>query len=134
MSLDRRWVAVLSVCVVAVLAACASAGTPKNVQRRDNNRMDTTEFRRPEFRTLYDAIKSLRPDWLVPKGGVTSIHAPVEPVVGVFIEGQSSGFPISKLLEFVGGDVKSVRRISPGESLAYGPGWPWGGIVITRAR
>jgi hypothetical protein len=130
--------------LLVLLAACASGSSSTSsaspsraapVRRANSNQMDTTEFRRPEFRTLYDAIKALHGDWLIPKGGVTSISAPSEPVVGVFIDGQSNGYPVSKLLEFVGGDVRSVKRISGGESLAtYGPSWSWGGIVITRAR
>jgi hypothetical protein len=99
--------------------------------------MDTTEFRRPEFRTVYDAIKARHPDWLVARGGPTSIGntSRQTPVVGVFFEGESRGYPLDKLTELVGGDVRSIRRISSSESLGtYGPDWPWGGVVITRAR
>jgi hypothetical protein len=99
--------------------------------------MDTTEFRRPEFRTIYDAIRATRPDWLQARGGPTSISnsARRTPVVGVFIDGDTRGYGLDKLTEFVGRDVKLIQRISPSESLAsYGPDWPWGGIVVTRAR
>lgn len=99
--------------------------------------MDTTEFRRPEFRTVYDAIKALHPDWLVARGGPTSLTnaARQTPVVGVFFENESRGYPLDKLTDLVPGDVRAMRRISASESLGtYGPDWPWGGIVVTRAR
>lgn len=99
--------------------------------------MDTTEFRRPEFRTVYDAIKALRPDWLLARGGPTSLTnaARQVPTVGVFFDGESRGYSLDKLSDLVGDDVRSIRRISSSESLAtYGPDWAWGGIVISRAR
>jgi len=99
--------------------------------------MDTTEFRRPEFRTVYDAIKTLHPDWLIARGGPTSLRNATSqtPAVGVFFEGESRGYSLDKLTDLVGGDVRAIRRISGSESLGtYGPDWPWGGIVITRAR
>ena len=56
-------------------------------------------------------------------------------VVGVFFEGESRGYPTSKLADLLPDDVKTIRRIAASESLAlYGPDWPWGAIVITRAR
>ena len=117
-------------------AACASSGGP-HTSRASNDRMDTTEFRRPQFRTIYDAIRALHPDWLMARGGPTSFRntARQTPLVGVFIDGESRGYTLDKLTEFVGNDVLMVRRISGSESLAtYGSDWPWGGIVITRAR
>ncbi|HEY9227629.1 MAG TPA: hypothetical protein VIP11_13320 [Gemmatimonadaceae bacterium] len=123
----------------AVVAAGACASSPATRSSTSTaSRMDTTEFRRPEFRTLYDAIKARRPDWLLARGGVTNITNGMgsrSPTVGVFFEGESRGYPLEKLQDLVGGDVKSVRRINGTESLAtYGSEWPWGGIVITRAR
>lgn len=120
----------------ATQSGAPQAGTSRT-GGANSNRMDTTEFRRPEFRTIYEAIKARRPDWLVARGGPTSFRNPTRqtPVVGVFIEGESRGYSLDKLTEFVGGDVKLIRRISGPESLStYGSDWPWGGIVITRAR
>lgn len=128
--------------VVALLAiasigtACAGAPTTRP-SAATANRMDTTDFRRAEFRTVYDAIKALRPDWLVARGAATSLtnRAHQTPVVGVFFEGESRGYPLEKLTELVGRDVLSIRRISGSESLGtYGADWPWGGIIITRTR
>jgi hypothetical protein len=99
--------------------------------------MDTTEFRRPEFRTIYDAIKALHPDWLLARGGATPsrMSARQTAAVGVFFEGESRGYTLDKLMDLLGGDVRSIRRISASESLGtYGSEWAWGGIVITRAR
>jgi hypothetical protein len=116
--------------------ACAS-GPNTNTGGANSSRMEAAEFRRPEFRTVYDAIKATRPDWLQPRGGPTSLTnaSRQTPVVGVFIEGEARGYGLDKLREFVGSDVKMIRHIAPSESLAtYGPDWSWGGIVITRSR
>jgi hypothetical protein len=121
---------------VAVATACASTQTPRRESAR-TDRMDTTEFRRPEFRTIYEAVRTLHPEWLQTRGGPTSLgNATAQsPVVGVFIEGELRGYGLDKLTEFVGGDVKSIRHISPSESLGtYGSRYAWGGIVVTRAR
>lgn len=121
--------------VVALLTGCAASSPPRQAATT-TNRMDSTEFRRPEFRTVYDAIKARHPDWLVARGGPTSIAnaSHQTPVIGVFFEGESRGYPLDKLTELVGGDVRSIRRISSSESLGtYGPDWPWGGVVITRS-
>jgi hypothetical protein len=99
--------------------------------------MDTAEFRRPEFRTIYDAISALHPEWLRPLGGATSAFNANHqtPVVGVFFEGDLRGYAVDELRGLVGRDVTLIRRISPSESLGtYGSDWPWGGIVLTRAR
>ena len=99
--------------------------------------MDSTEFRRPEFRSLFDAIKALHPDWLMARGGPTSLgnSARQTPVVGVFVEGDPRGYGLDKLSELTTRDASRIRRITSTESLAtYGPDWPWGGIVITRVR
>jgi hypothetical protein len=121
---------------LATMAGCASgSGTRSNAPV--SSRMDTTEFRRPEFRTIYDAVAARRPDWLIARGGATSMTnaARQAPVVGVFFEGESRGYPLEKLRELVGRDVRTLRRISGAESVAtYGPDWPWGGIVVTRER
>ena len=99
--------------------------------------MDGTELQRPEFRTVYDAVRALHPDWLVAHGGATSLASTARqtPTIGVFFEGESRGYGVDKLTELVAGDVRSLRRIPASESLGtYGSDWPWGGIVITRAR
>ena len=118
----------------AFTEACATTSGTR--PRANANRMDTTEFRRPEFGTVYDAVKALHPDWLIARGGPTSLgnSARQTPVIGVFFEGESRGYQLDKLTDLVGHEVRSIRRISSSESLAtYGPDWPWGGIVITRA-
>ena len=129
------WLVVLA-CAVALTGACATAsGTRPRVE--NSNRMDTTEFRRPEFRTVYDAVRALHPDWLLARGGATSMgnSSRQTPRVGVFFEGESRGYSLDKLTDLVGSEVSAIRRISGSESLGtYGADWPWGGIVITRAR
>lgn len=123
--------------LLGVLLAACSSGPPSTTPHANGSRMDTTEFRRPEFRTIYDAIHAIHPDWLLAKGGPTSIVNPSKqmPVIGVFIEGQNKGYGVDKLADLVTHDVMSVRRISASESLAtYGADYPWGGLVVTLSR
>ena len=143
-SIARPWL--LGLALGLAVSSCASSGSTATgaaqagsarTSGASSMRMDTTEFRRPEFRTIYDAIKARHPDWLVARGGATSLRntARQTPAIGVFVEGESRGYDVYKLTELVVSDVKMVRRISGSESLAtYGSDWPWGGIVITRAR
>ena len=125
----------LAFAVVVAAAACTGSSTARP-NPAVSNRMDTVEFRRPEFRTIYDAIQAVHPDWLLARGAAGP-RTPTRqnPTVGVFFEGESRGYTLDKLADLVGGDVRSIRRISASESLGtYGPDWAWGGIVITRAR
>lgn len=128
----------LATAIAAGAIACASGGAASSPQAGGStSRMDSTEFRRTEFRTIYDAIHAMHPDWLQARGGPTSTtnRAMRTPVIGIFIEGEMRGYGIDKLTELVGRDVRSIRRINSSESLGtYGSDWPWGGIVITRAR
>ena len=128
----------LGAALLVLSAACASGGASSPARRTSGStRMDSTEFRRPEFRTVYDAVRTLHPDWLQARGGATSLSNTTmqTPVVGVFIEGEGRGYGVEKLAEYVGRDVKSIRHISASESLGtYGAQWPWGGIVVTLTR
>ena len=136
----HRWYFAFAIGVAGTLACSASptpstGSAPSTATRssRSRDRMDSTEFRRPEFRTMLDAVSRLRPEWLRAVGGPTSARQ--TPIIGVFVEGDMRGFTVDKLSEFVPEDIKSVRRISPSESVGtYGSSWPWGGIVLTRAR
>ena len=82
---------------------------------------------------MLDAVQRLHPEWLRVVGGPTSTRQ--APMVGVFVDGDMRGYPLDKLTEYAPDEIKLVRRISPTESVAtYGSSWPWGGIVLTRAR
>jgi hypothetical protein len=127
---------IISITAFAAIAGCATASGTRT-SGSSSNWMDTTEFRRPEFRTIYDAVAARRPDWLLARGGSTSFTnaSRQAPTVGIFVEGELRGYPLEKLRELVGRDVRSIRRILSAESLAtYGSDWPWGGIVVTRER
>lgn len=121
---------------LASIAACAAAGPPSSGPRSGGARLEASDFRKPEFRTMYDAIRILRPDWLQVRGGAKTFGGGTEAAaLGVFIEGQARGHPIEKLEELAPVNVLRARRILASEAMAaYGTTWAWGGIVITLQR
>jgi hypothetical protein len=95
--------------------------------------IEAADLRKPEFRTVQDALRVLRPDWLQPRGGSRTFGG--TPVLGVFIEGQDKGYGVEKLQELLTANVRRVRRINASESMAtYGTQWAWGGLVVTMDR
>lgn len=132
----------VSLALIGAIAAggCAasqgSGAAPTPVRAGSAGRLDSTEFRRAEFRTIADAIRVLRPDWIaVDRMTRDPRAADSQPVIGVFIEGHGRGYPVEKLAEYLPSDVRSVRRILASESRAtYGPQWGWGGVVLTLTR
>ena len=126
----------------ALATGCASGGGAAGAsasasQGSSSSRLVASDYRKPEFQTMYDVVHTLRPDWMVPRGGEKSLmHMSVGgPVVGVFIDGQSHGYPMEKLGELKPDEVSSVRFMRPSDAMAaFGPQWEWGGIVVTLER
>jgi hypothetical protein len=125
-----------SVATAGCAASHGAGAAPATMRAGSAGRLDSTEFRRAEFRTIGDAIRVLRPDWIaVDKMTRDPRAADSQPVIGVFIEGHGRGYPVEKLAEYLPTDVRSVRRILASESRAtYGPQWGWGGVVLTLTR
>lgn len=128
----RRTTVVLALVFATVAAGCATkggvaSGSSASRSRRDPSVMDSTELRNGNFGTVYDAVSVLHADWLLPRGGPTGQRSPE---LGIWIEGQLRTRPVDFLKTIRPVDIKSLRRLSPTESL-HTYSWPWGGLVIT---
>jgi hypothetical protein len=136
---SRFWRRTLLFIALAGVGGCASAhgGAPSSSAPRAgaSGRLDSTEFRKSQFRTIDDALRVLRPEWFQIRATIKSTDsrsASANPIIGVFIEGQARGYSLEKLTEYNVDQVHSARRILPSESMAsYGTQWGWGGIVLT---
>ena len=130
----RRFPALLAVAFAVTIAACASksagtasGGSATGSRRADPTVLDSTQLRSGNFATVYDAIRQLKADWLLPRGGP---QAGRPPELGVFVEGQLRNRGIAYLQSIRPVDIVKVRRLSITESTnTYS--WPWGGLVIT---
>lgn len=114
------------VLLIGVVAACGSVSRSP-MTRRDRSVMDTTDLRRDNYSTLYDAIAAQHADWLLPRGGPTGNRAPE---LGVWVEGAIRSQGVNYLRSLRPVDVRQVRRLTTTESL-HTYSWPWGGLVIT---
>ena|SRR5689334_22958337 len=128
----RRLPALLAIALTVVSAACASksataSGGTATAARRDPSVLDSAQLRGGNFSTVYDAIRQLHADWLLPRGGPSGGRAPA---LGVWIDGQTRDRGVDYLKTIRPIDIIKVRRLSITESTnSYS--WPWGGLVIT---
>lgn len=127
----RRFPALLAIALVVATAACgaksATAAGGTATARRDPSVLDSAQLRGGNFGTVFDAIRQLHADWLLPRGGPSGGRVPA---LGVWIEGQTRDRGVEYLKSIRPIDVIKVRRLSITESTnSYS--WPWGGLVVT---
>jgi hypothetical protein len=127
----RRLPALLILAFAIATAACAANkaadGTSTRSRRADPSVLDSSQLRNGNFSTVYDAIRQLHADWLLPRGGPSGGRVPE---LGVFVEGQMRNRGVTYLQSLRPIDIIKVRRLSITESTnSYS--WPWGGLVIT---
>jgi hypothetical protein len=114
--------------LVAGAGACASAGS-RAPRSRDRNWITDDELRGTMASNLYEAIQSLRPQWLV-KRGRHSLMPEMEGDIVVYQDVTRLGGP-EALRTIAVGDVQEAHFLSPGEATTrYGTGHPHGAIVI----
>ena len=122
----------LFVCALALgVAACASKGATASggtaeASRRDRSLIDSAELRESRASSVYDLISSTRSDWLLARGGPSGGRMPE---VGVWTDASQRTRGLDFLRTIRPTDIRSVRRLSPTESL-HSYNWPWGGLVI----
>jgi hypothetical protein len=90
----RRWA---SIALLALSAACASSG-PHDQRRVDRNVLTREQMLEHRFTTAFDAVSSLRSNWLITKG-TDSFQNPS--VVWVYVDSNKLG------------GVESLRQIAP---------------------
>jgi len=123
-----------------LLAGCASgtggatARTSSSVGRRDPNLITAEEIASKQAQTLYDAVRALRPAWMM-RSRPTTLMPQNEGELIVYVDGTRFG-NIQSLRQFVPNGVQSIRYYSPTDAEArFGPGHLHGAIeVITSTR
>lgn len=121
---------------VVLLAACAAgagsartsgAATP---QRRDPNMITEEELRAAPSQTLYDAVRALRPAWLM-RRTPTALMPQNETELLVYVDGTRFG-NLQSLRQFSSTQVRSIRYYAPADAESrFGPGHLQGAIEIT---
>lgn len=127
----RRIPTLFIIALAVSAAACASksataSGGTAEASRRDRSVIDSTELRESRASSVYDLITSTRSDWLLARGGPSGGRMPE---VGVWTDASQRTRGVDFLRTIRPNDIKSVRRLSPTESL-HSYNWPWGGLVI----
>jgi hypothetical protein len=113
-----------------VTAACASSPMQggRTSARRDARVLSAEEIKTSSASTLYDAIRSHRPEWLI-KRGQTSIN--LEGDIVVYVDNVALGGPES-LKSIDVQSVQSARFLNASEAqMRYGVGHMHGAIVVT---
>ena len=121
-----------SVAVVLLLAACASsAGTGAAPSlSQDRNYITQEEIRGAASTTALDAVRALRPAWLV-KRGPQSVSYEADIVVYL---GRARMGGIDALREIAAGSVTSMEFLTPAAAnYRFGAGHPYGAIIVSTA-
>jgi hypothetical protein len=115
-------------------AACASksataSGSSAAKSRRDPSVMDSSMLWYGNYGTVYDALTAQHSDWLLARGGPSGGRLPE---VGVWLDASQRSRGVDFLKSVRPTDIRSVKRLSPTETLSS-YNWPWGGLLI-RSR
>lgn len=131
--MNRVLVVSLSTLLLAA-AANAAAQAPARKPRRDANLITAEELAAKPAQTLYDAIRALRPAWMM-RGRPTTLMPQNEGQLIVYVDGTRYG-TIETLRQFVPSIAQAVRYYSPSDAEAhFGPGHLNGAIeVITTGH
>jgi hypothetical protein len=119
-----------------LLAAAANAGAQASAHkpRRDPNLITAEELAAKSAQTLYDAVRALRPQWMM-RGRPTALMPQNEGQLVVYVDGTRFG-SIESLRQLVPSVATAVRYYSPSDAEAhFGPGHLNGAIqVITSGH
>jgi len=121
---------VLSLAVALSLTACASAGPAGGPERPRGNREVITaeELAGAHAQNAYEAVRSLRPSFLMTQGGTTRAHG-----VQVIVDGVPRG-GATALQQMNVADIVEIRHLSPTDAtMLYGTGYTGGAIVVKTA-
>lgn len=125
--------ALLALASALLLASCtARAGAP--TPRSDPNLITAEEIASRQTQTLYDAVRVLRPAWMM-RSRPTTLMPQNEGELIVYLDGTRFG-NIDSLRQLVPNAVQAIRYYSPSAAEArFGPGHLHGAIeVFTSAH
>lgn len=130
----NRVVAVSLSTLLLAAAANAAAQAPAHKPRRDPNLITAEELAAKSAQTLYDAVRALRPQWMM-RGRPTALMPQNEGQLVVYVDGTRFG-SIESLRQLVPSVASAVRYYSPSDAEAhFGPGHLNGAIeVITSGH
>lgn len=115
--------------------ACASAGggAARTAQQHDPNIISSEELRGVSASNLFDAIRTLRPQWLSSRSP-TMIRPQAEGSIVVYMDRVRYG-ELEMLRQIPPGDAESVRYYSPSEAEGqFGAGHLQGAIQVVTKR
>jgi hypothetical protein len=117
--------------VLAVLAACASSGTP-TTGRSSSNMLTSAEMLAAGYNDVFSAVQSMRPQWLRVRGA-TSMAASES--IQVYLDGSRMG-GIEQLRQITVSSISTTQYLDGLEATQrWGIGHGAGAIVVsTRAR
>lgn len=115
----------------AVLTSCGGARGPTNTApRRDSNLITADELAASVSSTLYDAVRTLRPAWMM-RNRPTAVLQTNQGELLVYVDGTRFG-NLESLRQLTPQGIASVRYHTPGSAEArFGPGHLSGAIEIT---
>ena len=121
--------------LVPLAWACSSGGAPggRVAPRRDPNLITEAELQDVSVASLFDAIRTLRPEWLQ-RRNPTTFRPQAEFNIVVYMDRIRFGEP-ETLRQFPPALAASVRFLSPAEAEAeFGTGHLQGAILVATRR
>lgn len=117
------------------VGACASGGSPASsgaVQTRNPDVITSEELARGAYSNAYDAIRQLRPQMLIPRGGAgsSSLTQQQSYTVRVYVDNVSVG--LSRLRDLSVDGIREIRYFNATDATQrFGTGNSAGAIVVT---
>jgi len=121
--------------LIPLALACASAGRSgvAGGPRHDSFLITESELRQTNVANLYDAIRTLRPEWIA-RRNPTTLRPEAEGNIVVYMDRIRFG-ELEVLRSFAPALATSVRYLAPAEAEAeFGPGHLQGAILVTTGR
>ena len=119
--------------LVLCVNACAAAGRSSEGTSRNRNQITAVDIAETQAITAYDAISTLRPQWLRARGPTgTTDPTPLTPTV--YMDGtRMGGLDFLRTIRVT--DVADIQFLDPGRAaIRYGMGFTRGNIEVALLR
>ncbi len=128
-----RLAAVLLLLPLALACASAGGAGAPGAIRRDANLITESELREVNVANLFDAVRTLRPEWLAHRNP-TTLRPEAEGTIVVYVDRVRYGDP-DVLRTLTPTFAQSIRYLTPAEAEGeFGPGHLQGAILVTTRR